>query len=434
MNATRRSAASASPKRERMDEDARHAERVGNQACVLTPCSGKARELEKEFRMARLGPVRQMALRTLAALCLAATLHPALAQGSSVQIGFAGPLTGSSANYGKDLEMGARLAVDEANAAGIVVGGKPLQLALDSQDDEADPKMAVQIAQRLVDSDVVAVVGHFNSGTTLAASSVYNRAGIPQIIPAASNPSITHQGFKFMFRPYGTDNTVAGAAAEHAVQALHAERITIIDDRTAYGSGLADEFEAAVKARGGQVIDREYTTDKATDFKAILTNLRAQRADLVFVACLGGEGALVVKQARELEYRGALMAGATFANKNFISRAGAASEGMYAFEQGIMLDQLPQGKAFLSRFHAKYGTDPIGFAPFAYNDVWVIVNAMKAANSTDPKVFGPAIATLSFQGVLGTVEFNQFGDLKSPKTTLFQVEKGSWVPVKTFSG
>ncbi|HMC43924.1 MAG TPA: branched-chain amino acid ABC transporter substrate-binding protein, partial [Caballeronia sp.] len=163
--------------------------------------------------MARLDSALRMVLRALTMLGLAAIANVVLAQNSPVQIGFAGPLTGASANFGKDLEMGARLAIDEANAANIVINGKPLQLTLDSQDDQADPKAAVQVAQRFVDANVAAVVGHFNSGTTLAASSVYNRGGIPQIIPAASNPSITHQGFKLMYRPYGTDNTVAGAAA-----------------------------------------------------------------------------------------------------------------------------------------------------------------------------------------------------------------------------
>jgi branched-chain amino acid transport system substrate-binding protein len=372
-----------------------------------------------------------MVLKVLTMLSLTAIASVAFAQDNPVKIGFAGPLTGPSANYGKDLEMGARLAIDEANGANIMIHGKPLRLILDSQDDQADPKMAVQIAQRLIDSNVVAVVGHFNSGTTLAASSVYDRGGIVQIVPSSSNPSITHQGFKLLFRPYGTDNTVAEAAAQQAVQTLHAKRIAIIDDRTAYGAGLADEFAAAVKAQGGQVTDREFTSDQATDFKAILTHIVGEQADLVFVACLGGEGALIVRQARQLDYRGALIAGATYANKNFISRAGDAAEGMYAFEQGAILDQLPQGKVFLGSFRAKYGADPIGFAPFAYNDIWVIVNAMKAADSTNPKAFAPAISKLSFQGVFGTVDFNQFGDLKNPVTTLFKVEQGTWVPVKT---
>ncbi|MBC8740909.1 branched-chain amino acid ABC transporter substrate-binding protein [Paraburkholderia sp. UCT31] len=381
--------------------------------------------------MATFETALRMVLKSLTTLSLAAIAHAAFAQDSSVKIGFAGPLTGPSASYGKDLEMGARLAIDEANAANIMIHGKQLQLTLDSEDDQADPKMAVQAAQRLIDSNVVAVVGHFNSGTTLAASSVYDRSGMVQIVPSSSNPTITHQGFKLLFRPYGTDNTVAEAAAALAVQTLHAKRIAIIDDRTAYGAGLADEFDAAVKAQGGQVTAREFTSDQATDFKAVLTHIIGQQADLVFVACLGAEGALIVKQARQLDYRGALVAGATYANKNFLARTGKAAEGMYAFEQGAILDQLPQGKVFLASFRAKYGADPIGFAPFAYNDIWVIVNAMKAANSTDPKVFAPAISTLSFQGVFGTVEFNQFGDLKNPKTTLFKVEQGKWVPVKS---
>ena len=380
----------------------------------------------------KLESALRIVLRSLGALGLATTAQVVLAQTSPVPIGFAGPLTGPSSNYGKDLEMGVRLAIDEVNAAHIQIGGKPLELTLDSQDDGADPKTAVQVAQRLVDSKVVAVIGHFNSGNTLVASPVYNQGGIPQIVPASSNPTITHQGFKLLYRPYGTDNTVATAAAEYALQTLKLKKVAIIDDRTAYGEGLADEFAAAVKAQGGQVIDREYTSDQATDFKAVLTHVVGMHADMVFLACLGGEGALIVKQARDLNYHGVMMAGATFANKNFIARAGDASDGMYAFEQGVTLTQYPQGKAFLDRFHAKYGTDPIGYAPFAYNDVWVIVNGMKAANSTDPKVFGPAIAKLSFEGVLGTVAFNKYGDLKSPKTTLFEVKGGAWTPVKTF--
>ena len=379
----------------------------------------------------RLGSTLRIAFSHLAIFGFASMTHIAWAQSNPIKIGFAAPLTGASANYGKDLEMGVRLAIDDVNAAKITVDGKPLQLALDSQDDAGDPKTAVQVAQRLVDSNVVAVIGHFNSGNTLVASSVYNQAGTPFVVPASSNPAITKQGFKLLYRPYGTDNTVAQAAAQYAVQTLKAKRIAIVDDRTAYGSGIADEFTAAVKANGGQIVSREFTNDQATDFKAIVTNIVGEHADLVFLACLGSEGALIVKQARQLDFHGALMAGGTFANKGFITRAGNAGEGMYAFEQGVTLAQYPQGAAFLKRFHAKYGTDPIGYAPFAYNSVWVIVNAMKAANSTDPKQFGPAISKLSFEGLLGTVEFNQFGDLKAPKTTLFKLDGGKWTPVKT---
>jgi len=353
----------------------------------------------------------------------------AMAQATTVEIGFAGPLTGGSANYGKDMEMGAQLAIAEANAEKMTIGGKPVTFDLHSEDDQGDPRMAVQAAQRLVDSNVVAVVGHFNSGPTIAASAIYNRAGIPQIVPASSNPSITRQGFKFLYRPYGTDDTVAESAADYAVKTLKAPRIAVVDDRTAYGQGLADEFAKAIKTDGGNLVDREYTNDQAVDFRAILTTLKQKRADVVFFAGLGGQGSSFAKQARQVGYTGTLMAGATFANKKFLTLTGSAAEGMLAFEQGGQLASTPEGKGFLTRFHAKFGTDPVGFASFAYNATWVAIDGMKAANSTTPSVFGPAIGKLSFTGILGKIEFDQDGQLKSPKTTLYKVVDGAWTPV-----
>jgi branched-chain amino acid transport system substrate-binding protein len=376
---------------------------------------------------------QRISVTWIAACAFAGFSGFASAQEATVNIGFSGPLTGASADYGKDLQRGAALAIDEANAKKLTIGGKPVTLALLVQDDQGDPKIAVQVAQRLADLNVAAVVGHMNSGTTIAASSVYNRASIPLIVPAASNPALTHQGFKFVFRPYGTDDTVASAAADYAVKTLHAKRIAVVDDRTAYGQNLAAEFEKYVKTVGGSLVSHEYTNDQATDFRAILTTVKGTRADLLFFAGLGGQGSMFVKQARQLGFTGTLMSGATFANNPFLKLTGGAAEGMLAFEQGGQLDKVASGKAFLDRFRAKYNADPIGFASFSYDCVSVIVNAMKLADSTDPKVFGPVIKNLSFDGVLGRITFDSNGDLQNAKTTLFKAEKGTWIAVETTS-
>ncbi|MCY0387098.1 branched-chain amino acid ABC transporter substrate-binding protein [Robbsia sp. Bb-Pol-6] len=380
---------------------------------------------------------RRRRLCLVASVCVALggvtgiMVSPAAAQdATSVAIGFAGPLTGPSANYGKDLQLGIGLAIAEANAQKLVIGGKPVTFALLVQDDQGDPRVAVQAAQRLVDSNVVAVVGHFNSGTTIPASAVYHRAGIPHIVPAASNPSLTHQGFAFLYRPYGTDNTVADNAAAYGVRTLRAKRIAVVDDRTAYGQGLADEFEKAVKAQGGTLVDHEFTSDQAVDFRAIVTTLKARRADLVFFAGLGVQGSLFAKQARQVGFDGRLMAGATFANPAFLKLAGSAANGMLAFEQGAEIARTPGGQAFLERFCAMYHADPVGFAAFAYNAAWVAINGMRLANSTQPAVFGPAIGKLAFQGVLGKIAFDANGDLQDPKMTLYQAVDGRWQAVR----
>ncbi|MCP1119493.1 branched-chain amino acid ABC transporter substrate-binding protein [Robbsia andropogonis] len=387
--------------------------------------------------MARCTSMGRRARRTVSVALLAwvaGTALPMTAHAQStetVKIGYNGPLTGPLANYGKDQEQGAQLALDEANAQHLVIGGKTITFELIAQDDQGDPRVAVQGANRLVDQKVVAVVGHYGSGPTIAASSYYDKAGIPEIVPSASNPGISKHGYKLLYRPYGTDNTVATAASDYAVKELHLKRIAVVDDRTAYGQGLAEEFEKAVKADGGNMVAHEYIGDQDVDFRAVLTSLKGKRADLIFFAGLAPQGSMFVKQARQLGYKGALMAGASFANAKFLTLAGDAAEGMYAFEQGAQLNKTPEGQKFLTAFRTKYQGDSVGYAVFAYQSAWVVIEGMKAANSTDPKVFGPAIAKLSFDSVLGHITFNQYGDLRHAKTTLYKVTGGKWDAVKT---
>ena len=202
----------------------------------------------------------------------------AAAETVTVTIGHAGPLTGGIAHLGKDDENGVHLAVDEANAKKIKIGGKTVKFEMMSEDDQADPKLGPTIAQKFVDAKVAGVVGHLNSGVSIPASAVYNQAGIPMISGSATNPKLTEQGFKTIFRTVGRDDQQGPAIAAYIANELKLKKVAIADDATAYGEGLANEVEKTLKAAGVQIVAREKTNDKATDFKAILTKIKGKQS------------------------------------------------------------------------------------------------------------------------------------------------------------
>src|SRR5512143_2713275 len=218
----------------------------------------------------------------------------------SIKIGHVAPLTGGIAHLGKDNENGARLAIEEANAAKIKIDGKEAKFELVAEDDQADPKVGTTVAQKLVDAKVAGVVGHLNSGTTIPASAIYNAAGIPMISGSATNPKLTEQGFKVVFRTVGRDDQQGPAIAAYIANELKVKKVAIADDATAYGEGLANEVEKTLKAAGVQVVTREKTNDKATDFKAILTKMKGRNPDAVFYGGMDATGGPMLKQAREL--------------------------------------------------------------------------------------------------------------------------------------
>jgi branched-chain amino acid transport system substrate-binding protein len=214
----------------------------------------------------------------------------ASAQELVVKIGHVGPISGAIAHLGKDNENGARMAIDELNAKGVTIGGKKAKFELLAEDDAADPKQGTAAAQKLVDAKVNGVIGHLNSGTTIPASKIYFDAGIPQISPSATNPKYTQQGFKTAFRVVANDGQLGGTLGRYAVQINHAKKIAVIDDRTAYGQGVAEEFIKGVKSKGGaaEIVAQQYTNDKATDFNAILTAIKAKNPDTVFFGGMDG--------------------------------------------------------------------------------------------------------------------------------------------------
>ncbi len=344
-----------------------------------------------------------------------------------VKIGVASPLTGPQAHIGIDIKNGVQLAVDDANAAGVTIDGKKIKLQLIAEDDEANPTKAATVAQKLVDTKVVAVVGHFNSGASIPASKIYSDAGIPQISPSSTNPKYTQQGFKTTFRVVANDDQQGPVGGKFALEKLKAKNIAVIDDSTAYGQGLADTFEASVKAGGAKIAAREHTTDKDTDFKAILTKIKGKKPDLIFFGGIDPQAGPMIKQMGELGIKAKFMGGDGMQTPNFVKLAGdSAAEGAMASMPGLPKDQMPGGAKFLEKFKAKFNADVELFAPMGYDAVFVFIEAMKRAKSTDPAKFLPEVGKTDYKGVIGPIAFDDKGDLKNGPITIYVVKAGKW--------
>jgi branched-chain amino acid transport system substrate-binding protein len=365
-------------------------------------------------------------LSALAVALVLLTGYPSTicAADSIVRIGVAGPLTGALSHMGKDIENGVRLAVEEANASGIVLGGDTVRFEVLSQDDQADPKTAVLVAQYLVDQKVAGVVGHFNSGCTIPASAIYHQAGIAQISPSSTNPTYTFQGFKTAFRVIGSDAYVGKITGEYIVKTFGAKQVAVIDDRSAYGQGLADVAESAMKAAGAQVVAREYTTTQATDFRAMLTKIKAKNPQALFFGGLDAQAGPMARQMHELGMRIQLF-GSALETDSFIELAGArAAEGSISAQSGSALEKMPGGRTFFDRFR-KYGK-VVMYAPHSYDAAQALIAAMRKADSADPSKYLPHLSQINMDGVTGPIAFDDKGDLRRASVTLYQVRNGKW--------
>lgn len=355
--------------------------------------------------------------------------------GDTVKIGHAAPLTGNIAHLGKDNEYGVKMAIDEINeAGGADIGGKKVKFELVSEDDQADPKTATTVAQRFVDQKVVGVVGHLNSGTTIPASKLYSDAGIPQVSPSATAVAYTAQGFKTAFRVMANDAQQGKVLGEYAVQKLGAKKVAIVDDRTAYGQGLADEFEKAAKAAGAEIVKREFTTNQETDFNAILTSIKGAKPDLIFYGGMDAQAAPLKKQAKKLGIAAKVMGGDGTQTPEFIKLAGPDAEGQISSSPGQAKEDMPGGKEFLSKFKEKFGVEVQLYAPYCYDAVKVLVEAMKKAGSTDPAKYLPELAKTDYQGVTGKINFDEKGDVKNGAITIYTVKGGKWEVLEVVGG
>jgi branched-chain amino acid transport system substrate-binding protein len=374
-----------------------------------------------------------MAMRTAAwILALAAWSGAGSAAAQAVvKIGHAGPLTGPIAHIGKDGENGARLALEDANAAGITLGGQKVRFELASEDDQADPRTATTVAQRLTDAGVRGVVGHATSGASIPASRIYEQAGIPMITPSATSPRLTRQGYRTVFRVIANDLQQGAAMARYAAEVLKLKKVAVVDDRSAYGQGLADAFADQAKGLGVEVVGREFTSDKATDFMAILTRLKARAPEAVFYGGMDPQAAPLLRQMRQLGMTARFLGGDGACTAEMIKLAGAAlTDTAYCTQAGLPMERMPGGAAFNARFRSRFNTGVQLYAPYAYDAATALVKAMAAAGSADPAKYLPAMQTLSFAGITGPIAFDERGDVKDGGVTLYRYDNGAWVPLQ----
>src|SRR5208283_4138111 len=344
------------------------------------------------------------------------------------------PLTGPQAHIGKDNENGTRMAIEDANAKGVIIGGKKVRFELLSEDDQTDPKTATIVAQKLVDAKVNGIIGHLNSGTTIPASRIYSDNGIPQISPSATAVAYTAQGFKSAFRVMANDGQQGRVLGEFAAKNLGAKKIAVLDDRTAYGQGLADQFVKSAQANGAQIVTHEYTTDKAVDFTAVLTSIKGKKPDLVFFGGMDPQGAPMLKQLRALAIDAKFLMGDGGSTAKFIENAGAAADGAYASLPGVPLAQMPGGKDFSQRYETRFKQPIQLYAPYCYDAVNVMIAAMQKAGSAEPAKYLPELAKVEYDGVTAKITFDEKGDLKGGAITLYQVQQGKWQPLQTMGG
>ncbi len=365
----------------------------------------------------------QITLNATALAVLIGLTTAAAAQEVAVKIGHVAPTSGPSAHLGKDNENGARMAVDELNAKGVLIGGKKARFELLMEDDAGDPKQGTAVAQKLVDSKVNGVIGHLNSGTTIPASKIYSDAGIPQISPSATNPKYTRQGFKTAFRVVADDVHLGGTLGKYAVKELKGKSIAVIDDRTAYGQGVADEFSKSVKAAGGTIAQAQYTTDKATDFTAILTSIKAQKPDIVFYGGMDAVAGPLVRQAKQLGLVSKFMGGDGICTTELPKlAAGAMADGQVVCAEagGVEGQEKKTLEAFRAAYKKKFNSEVQLYSPYVYDAVNVMVAAMVKAGSAEPAKYLPELAkTTGHKGVTGTISFDEKGDVKNGALTLY---------------
>lgn len=356
-----------------------------------------------------------------AVLVLAATLAQAQ-DVKIVKIAHAGPLSGGIAHIGQDTDNGVRLALDEINAENLVIGGKKIKFELMSEDDAGDPRQATAIAQKLCDAKVAGVIGHLQSGTSIPAATVYNKCGIPNITASATNPDLTKPNYKTTFRLIANDNALGAALAIYAHDALKVKKVAVIDDRTAYGQGLADVFKITAKHMGMEVVAEDFTTDKATDFMAILTSIKSKKPDAIFFGGLDAQAGPMLRQMAQLGLTNVKFFGGdalcTEKLPDLASKA-VTLKNVTCATGGASIQKMQGGAEWKKRYDAKFPGQFQIYSPYAYDATFVLVDAMKRANSVEPAVYLPFIGKTKFKGVTANIDFTANGELTKPAVTLY---------------
>ena len=369
-------------------------------------------------------------------LCIAAVVAGmggvAMAQEQVIRIGHIGPVSGPQANFGKDNENGVRMAIDELNAKGMEIAGKKVKFQLVAEDDVADPKQGTAASQKLCDDKVAGAVAFLNSGVAIPSSKVFQDCGIPMITGAATNPDLTKPGWNTTYRVIANDNALGAALAKYAAQTLKLKTVAIIDDRTAYGQGLANVFKKDAEKLGVKVVASEFTNDKATDFMAILTAIKAKNPDAVFYGGMDPQAGPMLRQMEQLGMANVKYFGGDGVCTSEIAKLAAGAKtlaNVICAEGGSSLAKMPGGTAWKAKYDAKYPNQFQVYSPYTYDATFLLVDAMKRANSVDPKVYVNELAKSNFKGVTSTIAFEPNGEMKNPAITLYVYKDGKKTPL-----
>ena len=344
-----------------------------------------------------------------------------------VRIAHGGPVSGPIAALGKDEENGVRMAIDELNARKLQLGGRPVHWKLEAGDDAGDPGQATALARRFCDKKVAAVVGHLQSGTTLPAAKIYNECGIPNITPAATNPAITEAGYDDTFRVIANDRAMVNALLDYAVKHQGVKRIAIVDDRTAYGQGIVKLFEAAAAERDVQIVDKQYTSDKATQFASILTTIKGRKPDAIFFGGLDAQAGLMLRQMSQLAMNQMkFLGGDAQCSERLPAMADKAPtlKNVVCVMSGSSLGNMPGGLLWKQKYDQRFPGQYQVYSPYAYDATMVLAQAMLSADSAQAEAYLPRLRQTRHDGVTGTIAFDSQGELQNPRVTLYGYDSG----------
>ena len=367
---------------------------------------------------------------SMAAALSLGVLGVAQAEDQVVKIGHTGPLSGSNAFAGKDNENGVRMAIDDLNAKKLVVGGKTLKFELVSEDDQCDPKAGVAVAQKFTDAGVKYVMGPYCSGVAIPASKVYDEGGAI-LSTVGSNPKVTMGGYKSVFRVIAGDNLIGSHMAQYAVSGLKAKTAGVIDDRTAFGQGLADEFVKEAKNLGLTIVGQEYTTNQSTDFNAILTNMKSKNPDVIFYGGYAGQAGPMTKQMKGLGIKAKILGGDAICVAETGKLAGdAANDTVFCAQGGAILDKVAAGPAFKEAYKKRFNQDPDAYAASFYDQTMFVATTMQKLNTLDSAKVSAELHKGSYKGIVTTYAYDDKGNLQKAPITVYGFKAGMPTPVQ----
>ncbi len=343
---------------------------------------------------------------------------------ADINIALVGPITGQDAPTGEQMQRGAEAAVAAINEAGGVLGEK---LNLIIKDDVCDPRQAVAIANELGGEDITAVIGNMCSGAAIPSSKVYNEEGIVMISPSATSPLLTDQGFDNVFRTCGRDDQQGDLVGAYIAKTYAGKHIAIVQDKTAYGQGIADEVKKQLNKLGMQEKIYESISRGERDYSALVSRLKENDIDVLFYGGYHTEAGLIVRQMRDQGLKTIFISDDDLTTKDFWSITGPAGEGAMMVFNPDPRTKVEAANA-VKRIRAT-GFDPEGTTLYTYAAIEALVEAIKRSGSTEESKIVAALHQDSFPTVIGPIAFDTKGDVKNPDYLMYRWSQGAYAPL-----